>query len=112
MRNAGKVIKACGLSLIPKVKYEHIYLTSFSKMRVELAAQVIHLQIYDHIVLTCVFHIQMMSKTVAKAVNLMGGDEPMKTVKYIEMVDKLFDCMNVSSLCRGKLKRKPFAQPY
>ena len=79
-------------------------------MRVELAAQVIHLQIYDYIVLTCVFHIQMMSETVAKAIYLMGGDEPMKTVKSIEMVDKLFDCMNVS-LSRGKLKRKPFAQP-
>ena len=33
-RNAG------GLSLLPKLKYEHIYLTSFSKMRVDLAAQV------------------------------------------------------------------------
>ena len=28
------------LSLVPKLKYEHIYLTSFSKMRVDLAAQV------------------------------------------------------------------------
>ena len=47
LRNTGKVIKARGLSLIPKVKYEHIYLTSFSKIQVDLAAQVIHLQIYD-----------------------------------------------------------------
>ena len=29
-----------GLSIIPKLKYEHIHLTSFSKMRVDLAAQV------------------------------------------------------------------------
>ncbi len=29
-----------GLSVIPKLKYEHIFLTSFSKMRVDLAAQV------------------------------------------------------------------------
>lgn len=29
-----------GLSLVPKLKYEHVYLTSFSKMRVDLAAQV------------------------------------------------------------------------
>ena len=53
-----------------------------------------------------------MSETVVKAINLMGGDEPKETVKSIEMVDKLFDCMNVSSLSRGKLKWKPFAQPY
>lgn len=30
-----------GLALLPKVKYEHVRLTSFSKMRVDLAAQVI-----------------------------------------------------------------------
>ena len=29
-----------GLTIVPKLKYEHIYLTSFSKMRVDLAAQV------------------------------------------------------------------------
>ena len=36
-RNAGK---ASGLCLLPKLKYEHVYLTSRSKMRVDLAAQV------------------------------------------------------------------------
>ena len=29
-----------GLSLVPKLKYEHIYINSFAKMRVDLAAQV------------------------------------------------------------------------
>ena len=33
-------VEAPGLSLVPKLKHEHIYLTSFSKMRVDLAAQV------------------------------------------------------------------------
>lgn len=28
-----------GLALIPKLKYEHVHLTSYSKMRVDLAAQ-------------------------------------------------------------------------
>ena len=32
--------KATGLALVPKLKYEHIHLSSFSKMRVDLAAQV------------------------------------------------------------------------
>ena len=32
--------KGTGLSLVPKLKYEHVFLTSFSKMRVDLAAQV------------------------------------------------------------------------
>lgn len=32
---------AMGLRMLPKLKFEHISLTSFSKMRVDLAAQVL-----------------------------------------------------------------------
>ena len=39
-RNAGATTETPGLYLVPKIKYEHVYLTSFSKMRVDLAAQV------------------------------------------------------------------------
>ena len=39
-RNLGASTSTPGLSLVPKLKYEHVYLTSFSKMRVDLAAQV------------------------------------------------------------------------
>ena len=38
-RNMGA---ATGLSMVPKLKYEHVYLNSFSKMCVDLAAQVLH----------------------------------------------------------------------
>ena len=44
-RNAGMCTDTPGLSIVPKIKYEHIYLTSFSKMRVDLAAQV---SVYMH----------------------------------------------------------------
>ena len=40
-RNTGAVKSSPGLSLVPKLKYEHLFLTSFSKMRVDLAAEVI-----------------------------------------------------------------------
>ena len=30
-----------GLSMVPKLNYEHLHLTTFSKMRVDLAAQVL-----------------------------------------------------------------------
>ncbi len=40
LRDSGAQKSAGGLSLVPKLKYEHIYLTSFSKMWVDLAAQV------------------------------------------------------------------------
>lgn len=53
-----------------------------------------------------------MSDTVSKAIQLTGGNGAQETAKFIGMVDKMFDCMNVSSLSRGKLQRKPFVQPY
>ena len=37
-RDTGK--EAVGLRLVPKLKFEHVHLNSFSKMRVDLAAQV------------------------------------------------------------------------
>ena len=38
-RNCGAATSTPGLSLV-KIRYEHLYLTSFSKMRVDLAAEV------------------------------------------------------------------------
>ena len=46
LRNGGA---ATGLNLIPKLKYEHVYLTSHSKMRVDLAAQVCAYVLYMYI---------------------------------------------------------------
>ena len=39
-RNAGAQTTTPGLCLVSKLTYEHIKLTSFSKMRVDLAVQV------------------------------------------------------------------------
>ena len=44
-RDSGKCHATPGLSLLPKLKYEHIHLTSFSKMRVDLAAQFSNLDV-------------------------------------------------------------------
>ena len=49
---------------------------------------------------------------MSKALRLTGGEEALETASFIEMVDKMFDALNVSSLSKGKLKRKPFLQPY
>ena len=43
-----------GLALIPKLKFEHVYLTSFSKMKVDLAVRVcnyIDTSIYKYTIL-------------------------------------------------------------
>ncbi len=44
----GAYREAPGLSLVTKLKYEHLHLTSFSKMRVDLAAQVCECQQHGH----------------------------------------------------------------
>lgn len=38
--NTGRDTDSPGLSILHKLKYEHLHLTSFSKMRVDLAVQV------------------------------------------------------------------------
>ena len=53
-----------------------------------------------------------MSETVSKALRLTGGEEAAEMAQFIKMVDKMFDCLYVSSLSKGKMKRKPFLQPY
>ena len=35
-----------------------------------------------------------------------------ETVKFIRMVDKFFDCLNVNNFLSGKKKRKVFQDPY
>lgn len=82
-----------GLRLLPKLKYEHLHLTSFSKMRVDLAAQVL-------------------SESVSKALSLKGGDAAAETAKFLLMMDKFFDTVNVKSYSGGTHARKPFQLPF
>ena len=44
-----------GLSHIPKLKFEHIHLTTFSKMRVDLAAQVQYSSCIYFLLLCCIY---------------------------------------------------------
>lgn len=44
-RNTGAQTTTPGLSLVHKLTYEHIHLTSFSKMQVDLAVQVCYIYI-------------------------------------------------------------------
>ena len=53
-----------------------------------------------------------MNSSVAKALRLTGGDEAVETANFVEIVDKLFNCLNASSLSKGRHQRKAFAQPY
>ena len=79
-------------------------------MRVDLAAQVC--MVFNASSIFSIFIFKVMSETVSKALRLTGGEEAAETAQFIEMVDKMFDCLNVSSLSKGKMKRKPSVQPY
>ena len=54
----------------------------------------------------------MLSETVSRALQLTGGREASETAKFVEMMDKLFDSMNVHNYTEGVHKRKRFQMPY
>lgn len=82
-----------GLTIVPRLKYEHIHLSNFSKMRVDLAAQVL-------------------SNSVGKALKTMQLPEVEKTAEFALFFNKLFDCLNVSNLSAGQHSRNAFIAPY
>uniref|UniRef100_A0A1X7TPA2 Transposable element P transposase-like GTP-binding insertion domain-containing protein n=2 Tax=Amphimedon queenslandica TaxID=400682 RepID=A0A1X7TPA2_AMPQE len=63
-----------GLTTLPKIRHEHIFLTNFSKMRVDLAAHTV-------------------STTVAKAMRHFLTEEAEETANFIEK----FDWLNVTN---------------
>ena len=77
-----------GLKLLPRITSDHVQLTSYSVMKVNLAAQVL-------------------SSTMAAALTKFGVPEASATARYCSMMDKFFDCLNV-----GSLKRKPLLAPF
>lgn len=81
------------LKLMPKLTREHLYLTPHSKMRVNLAAQV-------------------MSSSVANVMTTYGLPEFSETAHFISLVDRFFDCLNTRSLTEADRRRKPDLKPY
>ena len=80
--------RQCPIRKMPKLTNEHIYLNPYSKMRVDLAAQVI-------------------STTASKVMMAYGPSTCSETTRFISIIDKFFDCCNVRSLTEGEHKRKP-----
>ena len=82
-----------GLKLLPRLSYEHVNLTPYSVMRVNLAAQVL-------------------STSFAAVLKTFGPPETAATAKLCKMVDGFFDCLNVRNTTEHQRKRKPFLAPY
>ena len=88
------------------------YPPSFSKMRVDLAAQVLHYlrdycEIWYYLILILFLYFRF-SVTVSKALEMTGGKDAQETAKFVGMLDKFFDCLNVNSFIKGKHSRKAF----
>ena len=83
----------CGLQLLPKITYEHVYLTPYSVMNVRLAAQVL-------------------STNVSKVLSNYGPSDAAGTAEFCLMFDKFFDIINVSSTTASSRELKPFDPPF
>jgi len=79
--------------LCPKLTKSHVYLTSFSKMRVSLAAQV-------------------MSATVANGLQMIYGPAVSSTVEFISIINKWFDIVNVKNLYESRNTRNADLSPF
>ena len=79
---------------LPKLTPDHINLTSFSKMKVNLAAQVL-------------------SNTMALALRRFYADgDAEETARFCEMINKFFDCLNAQSTREHTSKRNDLLPPY
>ena len=92
-----------GLSILHKIKWENVHLTSYSKMRVDLAAQVCDHQMRYLIHFSCVcfrviFDIQVPSNSVCKTLVLQGDLSTTETQRFVAIFNKFFDLLNVRSL--------------
>ena len=56
--------------------------------------------------------IQVLSESVANALERTGGNEVSETVKFVRNMDRFFDCLNVSNFTTGYHKRKVYQNPY
>lgn len=79
--------------LCPKLTRSHLILTSFSKMRVSLAAQVL-------------------SATVANGLQYIYGETVSSTVEFIRLFNRWFDIMNVKNLYEGRNTRNTDLSPF
>ena len=83
----------CCLKLLNKSLSDHINLTSYSVMRVNLPAKIL-------------------SETVGNVLNSFDAKETVGTAKFCIMVDQFLDCLNLGNLTEHITKRKPFLKPY
>ena len=81
------------LHRLPKLTVDHILLSSFSKMKVRLAVQVL-------------------SRTVSTCLIENGDPSVLGTAMFSQMVNDFFDCSNVRSTTEHASKKNDRIKPY
>ena len=49
---------------------------------------------------------------MAYALEQTSGEEVSETVRFVRIMDRFFDCINMKNFNSGKRKQKPFQCPY
>ena len=65
--------------------------------------------------MTCVcdvMHLQVLSSSVAKAMEIMGDTSLSETIRFVKVFDRFSDCLNVTSLSGGRKALKADLYPY
>lgn len=57
-------------------------------------------------------YLQVLSESVSKALKFSGDSSVEETARFVELMDKMFDCLNVHNFSHGFHARKPFQLPY
>ena len=81
------------LKLLPKLQRDHIFLTLYSRMNVQLAVKVL-------------------SKSVANILRNYYPCETHKTAEFCEMMNNFFDIFNVRNSVAGIKTKNAFLKPF
>ena len=82
-----------GLHIFPKLTYDHINLTSYSKMNVRLAVQVL-------------------SHTMGEMMMKYGSKESIETANFCNLMDSFFDILNIRNKTECEHQNKPLLAPF
>ena len=107
--NAGRISETPGVSMVHKLKYKHLHLTNFSKMRVDLDVQLIVILVNTHDVLFFCLRLCRSQWQLPLSWNL---ETLLVKLSNLSETWITFDCFNVSSFTKGKLKQNWLLSPY
>ena len=54
----------------------------------------------------------MLSESVVGALQNGSTEDTVETIRFVEMMDRFFDCLNVNNFSTSKKKIKSFQSPY